>query len=275
MRFFAAFAGLPMIFLISRPVAAAERYVLHEKLHVGQVVCIQSDYRRSVHSISTTGDVQTPSNIDYHQILKSTISVLAEKDGSATEVRVQVDASSRDIENHSGNLKWVDNNFAGKTITLRRLADDSIANDFTGQADPTDLDNLNAYLNPDADCYPDHPVAVGDVWDATAKMQPHSGLGPNDHMLAECRLDSVKNENGRQMAQITCSCGEIFQEDGNVEEDVQWTAVMLTDIGTGQIISSDLKGSSTYSTPATESTRLSGGTTFHDIDLVIPPTTRP
>jgi hypothetical protein len=272
MRFSAYPAGFLLLWLAAGAAPADQRYLLHEKLHVGQVVRIQSDYHRHVRSVSTTKGVATPSDIEYHQLLDVTLTILAVTDGSATEMRVHVDPSSRDTEIDSSGVKNPDNNFAGKTVILRRLLDGSVANDFTGQADPVDLDNLNAYLNPDADCYPDHPIAVGEVWDVSAKMSRHADLGAADQLLAQCRLDSVDVVDGRQMANVSCSCGEIFQEDGNVEEDVQWSGTMQVDIGTGQIVYSDSKGTSAYSTPATESTRITGGSTFHYIDKVIPAT---
>jgi hypothetical protein len=275
MRFFPAVlipTGITLLFLAAGPAEGEEHYLLHEKLEVGQVVRVESDYHRHVRTVTTTGSTTTPSDVQYHQMIDVTINVLAVTDGSATAMRVHVDPSSHDTRTDSKGLKAVDNSFAGKTVTLRRLADGTVANDYSGQADAVDQGNINAYLNPDADCYPDNPVAVGEVWDASAKISKHADLGPGDQLMAQCRLDGVNTIDGRQIANISCNCGEIFQEEGNVEEDVQWSSQMQVDIAAGQIIYSDSKGTSTYSTPASEPTRVTGDTNFHYVDKVVPAT---
>jgi hypothetical protein len=259
---------LPLLLLCLA--AAPQQYVLHENLHPGQSVKVEFDNHRTVHRISTKSGTSIPTNIEYHQTMIATATILAQTDGSATQMRLYIDPDSHDTQIDKDGARHSGNSFAGKTVTIRRLTDGSVASDFPGPSDPTDLDNLNSFLDPDADFYPDHPVAVGDVWDASANLARHAELGPSDQLMAQCKLDSVTTTHGEQLAQITCSCGTIFQEDNGVEEDVQWTATLTANLSTGQIISSKLEGSSTYSTPPSEPTQVTGNTTFTCTSKVLP-----
>jgi hypothetical protein len=258
-----------LLCLATRPALADQRYDFHENVHVGQSIRLKMDMHRHYLSSSTTAGVTTHTDIQYRQILNCTVTVLAEQNGSATQIRVAVDPDSQDSQKDADGLKLTDCSFAGKTVTLRRKSDDSVANDFSGQPDPTDLDNLNSLLNPDEDFFPARPVAVGEVWDASAKVARHSELSKGDELLAQCRLDSVNTINGKQIGQISCSCGVILQEDGNVEEDLQWTATMQVDIAQGQIISSELKGTSTFSNPETEPTHVTGSAVFDSSSTIV------
>ncbi|MGA3066105.1 MAG: hypothetical protein ABSF29_04575 [Tepidisphaeraceae bacterium] len=267
---FPAWAIIPILLLAAGQASAAATYDLRENVSVGQTFRVQMDNHRHLRSSTTTAGKTTRSDIQYRQFMISTITVLAEENGSATQIRVKVDPDSHNSQTDSGGMKLIDCSFAGQTVTLRRRSDESVANDFAGQPDPNDLDNLNSLLDPDADFYPDHPVAVGEVWDVSAKVSRHAGLGPNDQLMAQCRLDSVSNIDGKEIAQLSCSCGTILQEEGNLEEDMEWTATMQVDIAKGEITYSDLKGTSTFSTPASEPTVVTGGTVFHCESKILP-----
>jgi hypothetical protein len=199
------------------------------------------------------------------------LTVLDEKDGSAIRAQADVDPGSFDTDREgNGPEKRTPPAFAGKSVVLARHPDESITNDFSGNAGDDDLDMLNNLITPDEDFYPDNPVAVGDTWDNTAKAARHAELGPNDRMASVCRLDWVKTIGGKQMAQISNSVAIIYHEDGNVEEDTGYTATVLVDVAAGMIVKGDEKGSSKYATPATEATQVSGGTQFTFQCEVIP-----
>ena len=129
---------------------------------------------------------------------------------------------------------------------------------------------LNGLITPDEDIYPDKPVAVGDVWDNSAKASRHAELGPNDRMLSMCRLDWVKTIGGKRMRQISNSVAIIYHEAGNVEEDTSYSTTVLVDVAAGMIVKCEEKGSSKYTTPATEATQVSGGTEFSFQSEAIP-----
>ena len=258
--------------------AANEKCTLHENLHVGQKVPISIHYECKINSTATAEGKQTATNTTTGLSWKVTLTILDEKDGSAIRAQADVDPDSfNTVREGNGPERKIPCAFAGKTVVLARHPDESITNDFSGDAGDDDLDMLNNLIAPDEDFYPDNPVAVGDTWDNSAKAGRHAGLGPNDRMASVCRLDWVKTVGGKQMAQISNSVAIIYHEDGNVEEDTSYTATVLVDVAAGMIVKGDEKGSSKYTTPTTEVTQVSGGTefTFQYQASPLPAATRP
>jgi hypothetical protein len=251
--------------------AADEKYTLHENLHVGQKVSNSISYQCKINSTATTSGKQTATNTTTALSWKVTLTILDEKDGSAIRAQADVDPGSFDsARDGNGPEKNIPCAFAGKTVVLARHPDESISNDFSGNASDDDVDMLNNFITPDEDFYPDVPVSVGDTWDNTAKAARHAQLGPNDRMASVCRLDWVKTIGGKPMAQISNSVAIIYHEDGNVEEDTSYTTTVLVDMAAGMIVKGQEKGSSKYTTPATEATQVSGGTDFTFQCEVIP-----
>jgi len=255
--------------------SADEKYVFHEKVHEGQKMSVEMTNDAHFKTTASADGQETASEQHQKQFLKATMTILTVRDGSATAARVQVDPSSYDSNKEDGQPEekascW----FAGKTVVLRRAADESVTNDAQGHPPDSkqiDLENLNDLLSPDQDMFPDQPVAVGDSWEVSDKLSKHSDLSAGDKLLAHCRLDWVKDINGKQMAQLTCVCGIIRYEEQGVEEDDEYTSVMLVDMAAGQILKADNKGTVKYSTAAGESTQTSGGGEFSGHCEVLPP----
>lgn len=264
---------------IAAPVLADETYSIHEKQYVGHQERFALLYTYKVKSTSTTGGKSTVTDTDESESWKMTQTVLAESNGSATRLRVEFDPDSVDTtKNAGGPPTKTPCPFIGKTIVLRMHPDNSITNDFQGSASDDDLNYLNGILIPDDDFFPDKPVAAGDTWDNTAKYARHAGEGPKDKLASRCKLDWVKTIGGKQMAQISVAVAVINYEDGNVEEDNEWTSTSLVDLAAGEIVKCDCRGSSKYITPPSEATQVTGGTEFTFHAEAIPdaqPTTKP
>ena len=246
--------------------AAEQSYLFHEKVHVGEKTPLIVTYDCKTKSTATTNGIALVTDKQFDQNWKLTLAVMAEKDGSATQLQAQVDPASFDSTKLAGaDAKKTPCPYAGKRITLTRLADESFVNDYPGKDDSDDASLINGFLFPDEDMFPDQPIAVGQTWDVSDKCSKHMSLGPTDLFASKCKLDWVKTIDGKQMAQISSSVGIIYREEGNVEEDVQYSATFLVDVAAGMIVQCDQKGSSTYSTPPAEPTQVTGGTefTFH------------
>jgi|GEM_PF-1630589 hypothetical protein len=253
--------------------AAQEKYAFRENVKVAQKIPVELIAQSHDQTATTVGGQTTRSDTRSKQVLKLMLTVLAVKDGSATEMRADVHPDSYDTtqEGAAAEIK-TPCSFAGKSLTLRRRADESVANDFPGQADPTDLDNLNSALNPDQDFFPDHSVAIGDVWDVSEKVAKHSNLGPLDQLMAQCRLDWVKTVDGRKWAQMSCSCASIMHQSGNVEADLESTMILQVDVAASQIVQGQTAGSVKYLTPNTEPTQINGTVDFTCQSRVLPAT---
>jgi len=245
---------------------ADDKYTLREKVHDGQVIALELTNDGNFKTRTSESGQTSTRQQKVKQYLKATMTILAVKDGSATSARVQVDPGSYDIEKDDDapiqkSACW----YAGKTVVLTRADDESVKNDAKGappEARKVDLDNLNDLLSPDEDMYPDGPVTVGDSWEVSEKLARHSDLNPGDKLLAHVRLDWVKQIDGKQMAQLTCVCGIIRYQEQNVEEDDEYTSVMLVEIAAGQIVRADSTGTVKYLTPAGEAMQVSGGGDF-------------
>jgi hypothetical protein len=258
------------------PARGDEKYLIHEKVREGQKISVEMANDAHFKTTTTADGQTTVSDQHQKQLLKANMTILTVRDGSATAARVEVDPSSYDSSKENGQAEeksscW----FAGKTVVLRRAADESVTNDAKGHPPDSkqiDLENLNDLLSPDQDMFPDQPVAVGDSWEVSEKLSKHSDLSTGDKLLAHCRLDWVKNINGKQMAQLTCACGIIRypDQDQGVEEDDEYTSVMLVDVAAGQILKADNKGTVKYSTAAGESSQVSGGGEFSGHCEVLP-----
>ena len=148
--------------------------------------------------------------------------------------------------------------FAGQKIVLTRHPDESLTNDFRGDATHEDIRMLNNFVTPDEADYPDKPVAVGDTWDQSAKVANYIELGPDDQVTSQGRLDWVKTINGKQTAQITSHATATYHKKGNVEMDVKDTNTELVDLASGISVQSDEKTLNTYTTPMSEPPRVTG-----------------
>ncbi|MGA2583817.1 MAG: hypothetical protein ABSG31_11110 [Tepidisphaeraceae bacterium] len=258
--------ALGIMLSLSAIAQAQDKYSIHETIKAGDKVDgeLVADYKSD--TTTTTDGKTTTDKWESKQTLKSSEVVLEAKDGSATQIRIEVSPDSADsLIDNSGKITDYPCTLAGQTITLRRREDESIIGDYAKDADDSDVENLKGMLNPDEDFFPDKPVAVGDSWDISDKLSKHSELGKNDQLLAQCKLDWVKEIDGKLMGQMTCNCGLIRHEDGDVEEDIESTSTMLVDMKAGEIVKCDQTGGSKLSTPVISPTQITGTTefTFH------------
>jgi hypothetical protein len=263
------FAAIFML-AVCRSAFADEKYTIHENLHVGQTtsVAIVNDYK--VKSTSTTAGTSTATDTRNYQSWKVKLTVLEVKNGSSLRTQVDVSPDSFDLDRNGETEKKAACPYAGKTVIVSRLADETFANNFQGDASEDDVNMLDGFVCPDQDFFPEKPVAVGDVWDVSEKVAKHAELDPKDQLICKCRLDWVKTIDSKQMAQISCSQANIYHQDDNVEEDVQINSTLLVDVAAGMIVKFDQTGSSKYVSPPAEKTQVTGGTEFSCHCEVVP-----
>jgi hypothetical protein len=247
----------------ARSAVAGDTYTLRENAQVAHKETWVMSFDHMVKSTSTTNGVPTVTDTDTGCSWKLTLTVIAVRDGSALRMLAKMDPDSVDTTKTAGGaLEQKACPYDGQPILVMRQHDDSLANDFQGNASDDDSVLLNGFIAPDEEWYADKPVAVGDTWECGAKVAKYASLGPKDQLKCTGRLDWVKTINGKQMAQVTNIVSAIYHEDGNVEEDVEFTMTQLVDLASGSIVKADETGSSKYTTPATEATQKTGGTQF-------------
>jgi hypothetical protein len=264
--------------LVGSEAGADTKYSFRENVHVGQKLQGEMDYHEHEVITDTTGTDSTTSDVETHEYMKATIEATQVKDGSAIEMKIQVDPASFETRKKAGQAETrTPSPFIGRAITLARQDDGTVINDFRGDVSGLANDILNGWLGPDEDFFPDQPVAVGDSWDVSAKYARHAELGPRDQLLTKCHLDWMKTIDGKKMAQITASSGIIRIDEDNLEGDDANSCIMLVDLAGSQIVKSDIKGTTTYSNPKTEATQRSGKSeyTFHCEAHNVDATTQP
>jgi len=242
---------------------AAETYIIRENLHPGDKAQDAMTYVCKTKSTSTTNGNAIVTDTETRHEWKLALTVQDGRDGSSINTLAQLDPESVDLEKDAGGPEQKTTcPFVGKAIILTRHPDGSLANSFQGSASDEDVSLLNNFVTPDAEYYPDKPVAVGDTWDDSAKVAKFAPLGPGDQVTSQGRLDWVKIIGGKQIAQITNAGTVTYHEDGNVQEIEEMTITSLVDIASGITIKCDEKGSSKRTTPPTEATQVTGGMEF-------------
>jgi hypothetical protein len=101
--------------------------------------------------------------------------------------------------------------------------------------------------------FPDHPVAVGDFWNATAKYDLDMPPKKGDAILQWFRLDSVKTVNGRPIAHLTLSYAAVTHEDGGSVRVLEASGTALVDLDRGAVTEESMTGTYTLQDSAADS----------------------
>jgi hypothetical protein len=145
---------------------------------------------------------------------------------------------------------------------LKSKPDGSVDNDFAGNASTLDLTLLGGMMSADEDNYPDHPVAVGDTWDNSARQAKKMSLGPNGRFSVNYKLESVQTAGGKPMAQITFKSVFTYHADAGPngllasDTDDEQTGTMLVDIAAGTIVKCDSKETIKVASPPGAAVKL-------------------
>ena len=111
------------------------------------------------------------------------------------------------------------------------------------EADPQTLQELNQMLAPDLSMYPRQPVALNEEWNGdTAALAKQFQLGADDKVSLKCKLLAVKEDNGRQVADISLVGQVLKHEQGFVEIRTTLGGVSRIDLQTGQTLTGDVLG---------------------------------
>jgi len=234
---FAVFIGV-MSAVSSALADEAEKYTFKENVKVGQVVEMES---------TGTGKLVNADNTQVrdHQYVKAKLTVTQVKDGSATQIKVETSPDSYNTRKlaYIKEEKFA-NALAGKTVVVTRADDGTATIDQKVEETETsemDINYAEGMLAPDADLFPDHPVAVGDAWDAGPDFAVHSELDTKAKGAAKLKLDWVKTINGRQVAQISESAAIVTENEDGDETDSEISGVLRVDVAQSQIVGADVK----------------------------------
>ena len=247
--------------------AEEEKYSFHESLKPGDVIAgelVIDDHENVTTTQDGKSDVDNSATVKHWKFEET---ILSAKDGSSVKTRVKIADGSTDAIKETANAdeKVTPCPFIQEDVIIVRHLDEAVTDDFSGKAGPDDIEDLHDLLNPDQDFFPEKPVAVGESWDVSDKVAKHASLEKGDTCKVECRLDWVKEIDGRKLAQITGTSKFVQHLSGRVEQASDEQITLLVDVAEGMIIKCDETVKVKYSTPADEAVRETGTslTTYH------------
>ena len=239
---------LPVVALGFLPsVAAAQTYALRPNVAEGttatfdQVVKDTSESRQP----DSAGDAVTVTSSS-NEHLFGHFKITGQVAGSPTAMRITFnsDCAIEETETDAPANKEK-SPLAGRTLNLAMDANHTYTDDYKGDIDDDTRDELHEFLLPDADLFPDHPVRIGDFWDTSAKSAADTPLKKGESMRQWCRLDSVKQVNGRSIAHLTISYASVTHEDATSLRILQASGTALVDLDRGAVTDVTLTGTYT------------------------------
>lgn len=168
-------------------------------------------------------------------------------DGSATSLRITFDDNLSSSQEMNGQRQVMPFAYAGKTVTVTRGPNGNVTDDFQGQADPASTAELHNAIEGFRALFPKQPVAVGEEWPADnallAKLMQLQN--PNDRAGATMKLLGSKQVDGRDVAEVKVSTAVQSQPQPQLDVQMVMQGTVLIDKESGQVLASDLKGTST------------------------------
>jgi hypothetical protein len=146
--------------------------------------------------------------------------------------------------------------YAGKTVNFRVAADGSIEQDFGVKPGRQEMKFLREVMRGRAPALPDHPVSVGERWQNDDAMRTLMDLAPADTVSTVFTLKSIREQDGRRVAEIGLSAAVIKANARGFNEEISIEGAALVDVQTGLSLRSDLVGQETVSA------RVGGGVHF-------------
>lgn len=173
---------------------------------------------------------------------KGTMQVIAVENDLPTAIRVTF-ASDSSNKGTLGGQPAPPFPLAGKSVNLRRDKNGQVTNDLAEQPDDQTLAELQRMLDPDLSVYPNHPVAVGDEWEADSDaLARQFQLNPGDKVTLKCRFRAVQNLDGHNVAELALN-GEVVKHDqGFIVTTTRLDGVSLIDLASGETVRSDMTG---------------------------------
>jgi hypothetical protein len=232
---------------IMASVARAQTYALRARVAPGTTATFDQVAKDTTQSRppDAAGDAFTANSSSVEHLFGH-FAVTGLSDGSPNAMRITFNSESNNEFDADGEPAEITKSpLAGRTINLAMDAAHKYTDDYKGDLDDDVRDELHEFLVPDADMFPDHPVAVGDYWDASAKYAADLPLKKGESVLQWYRLDSVEKVNGRSIAHLTMSYGSVTRQDPGSVRILEATGTALVDLDRGAVTDVTMKGTYT------------------------------
>ncbi len=255
---------------------APQQYTLRENFAAGQTFHTRIDVSGDENDALTKSGSTWHRAFHYRQYTIVDVKVLSVQDGMPIDLRLDVDPDSHDTQTDASGMKIIDNCYAGDSLTLHRNPDGKFKQNFRGKTNVSDESQVFKLMHVEDVILPDHPVAVGDMWEP--KFVEFFKLPPHVQMMAQCQLGSVSQDDGKPVATIDLSLAGLREGRAELEQDIEVSGVFRVDINSGRVISWSETTTGTNSNPPGMPVEISGGWTARDSMVSIPaapPATQP
>ena len=136
--------------------------------------------------------------------------------------------------------------YSNKTVNIAIAPDGSVQQDFGVKPSGETARLIRASIKSGAGLLPNKLVTIGERWRGDEGLRPLLDLRSTDTVSAIMTLKAVREQDGRQVADVGVSAGIITKQFGfNLEISIEGTLVV--DMQTGLMIGCDLTGKSTLS----------------------------
>ena len=162
--------------------------------------------------------------------------------------------------------------YSDKTVTFRTLPDGTLDQDFGVKTNGRHMRLIRDALFGRTTFFPSQPVAIGDRWSADEVMRELIQLRPSDSLSTIFTLKAVREQDGRQVADVAATAAVLMNERGmNLEVGIEGTFVV--DVATGVPLKEDLVGRSNIAGTGPRGVTMSGTGTFefHRAARPLPP----
>ncbi|MGD8453299.1 MAG: hypothetical protein PVJ57_15895 [Phycisphaerae bacterium] len=246
-----AVAVLTFAAVASAVAVAQERYTLRPRFAIGER---WSEQRTNTAEMTTAIKVNQQVFERHQQSTRNTLEleweVLALEGGAPTAARVTFGPNCGTQVLQDGQSQSIKFPGAGTTVTARRLPDGGVKYEPASAENPEVEGVFENLFEVDDGAYPRQPIAVGESWswDRSAIASAFE-LAAEDEGSVTCTLKAVRNEQGRQIAEIEF---KITLKQGQAQEGGGQRIATLTesnlsgqgqmDIAAGRLISLKLSG---------------------------------
>ena len=131
---------------------------------------------------------------------------------------------------------------AGTTFNVRIAPDGSLQTDSMQKPRPDENRRLRNAMNSTGALFPPRPVAVGEQWRADEALRAIANLGADDDVKAALMLKGVREENGRQVADLALISRAVATVEKGVKTTLNFRGTMVIDMATGLTLKTDITG---------------------------------
>jgi hypothetical protein len=130
---------------------------------------------------------------------------------------------------------------AGTTTNVRLTKDGTLQMDGMGRPTPEEMRRLRSSMRFAGALYAGHPVTIGEQWRSDDGLRAIAGLAAEDDISTAFVLTGVREQDGRQVADLALAARAVVREQATVDL-IEFRGRLVIDMATGLTVKADLIG---------------------------------